>query len=198
MADPNLTPGSIWRLQHGDEVIARLMVTGADMPWTRADVETLPGFEEFRSVFVEQEQAIDEEDWERADDCHAQIRNALTLTFPDGSPVAEFWLHIHNDGTADWRWHDAPLDDASPACPACGSAAIPLVRGRPGPATFEAAKAGQVALLGCRVSKSDPNWHCTARGHRWRDTDHETWRRAVRAAVAGRRKGDHQHQREPT
>jgi hypothetical protein len=186
MPNSYMTPGSIWRLQHGDEVIARLMVTGADMPWMHADVEILPGFEEFRPTFVEQEHAIDEEDWERVDACYAQIRSALTMTFPDGSPVAEFWLHIHNDGTAGWRWHDVPFDDASPICPSCGSAAIPLVRGKPGPATVAAAKAGQVALLGCRVSRSDPNWHCTAGGHRWRDADREAWRTAVESAVAGR------------
>ncbi|SCF56397.1 hypothetical protein [Streptomyces sp. Ncost-T10-10d] len=28
------------------------------------------------------------------------ILSALTMTFPDGSPVAEFMLHIHDDHTA--------------------------------------------------------------------------------------------------
>ncbi|MET8747901.1 hypothetical protein [Streptomyces sp. NPDC004728] len=110
MANLNLTTGSIWRLHHSDQEIARLTVTGTDMPWTHAEAEMLPGFEEFRSVFAEQKRAIDEEDWERADACHTQIRSALTLTFPDGSPVAEFMLHIHNDGTTGWRWHDEPFD----------------------------------------------------------------------------------------
>ncbi|MFC9618733.1 hypothetical protein ACFTXM_01585 [Streptomyces sp. NPDC056930] len=110
MANPNLTTGSIWRLRHGDQEIARLTVTGADMPWTHAEVETLPGFEKFCPVFTEQERAVDEEDWERADACYTQIRSALTMTFPDGSPVAEFMLHIHDDHTAGWRWHDEPFD----------------------------------------------------------------------------------------
>ncbi|RNG36022.1 hypothetical protein [Streptomyces botrytidirepellens] len=110
MAHPNLTPGGIWRLHSGDQEIARLTVTSADMPWTHAEVETLPGFEEFRPLFAEQERAIDEEDWERADACYTQIRGALTMTFPDGSPVAEFMLHIHDDGTAGWRWHHEPFD----------------------------------------------------------------------------------------
>ncbi|WP_333741116.1 hypothetical protein [Streptomyces sp. IBSBF 2806] len=110
MGNLHLTPGTIWRLHHGDQEIARLTVTGADMPWTQAEVEILSGFEEFRSVFAEQERAIDEEDWERADACYSQIRSALTLTFPDGSLVAEFMLHIHEDGTAGWRWHDEPFD----------------------------------------------------------------------------------------
>ncbi|MFI0225646.1 hypothetical protein [Streptomyces lydicus] len=110
MANLNLTTGSIWRLHHSDQEIARLTVTDADMPWVHAEVEILPGFEEFRSAFAEQERAIDEEDWERADACYTQIRSALTLTFPDGSPVAEFMLHIHDNGTASWRWHDEPFD----------------------------------------------------------------------------------------
>ncbi len=59
--------------------------------------------------------AADEEDWERADACYTQIPNALTITFPDGSPVAKFMLHIHDDdGTADWRWHDEPFDAVNP------------------------------------------------------------------------------------
>lgn len=110
MTNPNLTTGGIWRVHHGDQEIARLTVTGADWPWTYARVEELPGFEEFRSDFAEQERAIDEEDWEWADACYTRIRGALTKTFPDGSPVAEFMLHIHDDGTAGWRWRDEPFD----------------------------------------------------------------------------------------
>ncbi|GGP86919.1 hypothetical protein [Streptomyces melanogenes] len=110
MANPHLTPGSIWRLHHGDQVIARLTVTGTDMPWTHADVEPLPGFDEFRPLFAEQERAVEEDDWERADTCYARIRDTLTMTFPDGSPVAEFMLHIHGDGTAGWRWDDEPFE----------------------------------------------------------------------------------------
>ncbi|MFH9611839.1 hypothetical protein [Streptomyces sp. NPDC017448] len=110
MNNPNLTTGSVWRLHHGDHEIARLTVTGADMPWVHAEVETLTGFAEFRPDFAGQERAIDEEDWERAEACCTRIQSALTLTFPDGSPVAEFMLHIHDDGTAGWRWYDESFD----------------------------------------------------------------------------------------
>jgi hypothetical protein len=82
MTNPNLTTGSIWRLHHGNQEIARLTVTGTDVPWTHAEVEALPGFEEFRPLFTEQERAVDEEDWERADACYTRIRSALTMTFP--------------------------------------------------------------------------------------------------------------------
>lgn len=106
-----ITPGEVWRLRHGDREIARFRVTGADFPWVHADVETLPGFEEFRSWFAEQEQAIDEEDYAKADTLYARIRSTLAMAFPDGHPVPEFMLHIHNDGTAGWRWHDRPFDE---------------------------------------------------------------------------------------
>ncbi len=110
MTNLNLTTGSVWRLHHNNQEIARLTVTGADMPCTHAAVEALPGFERFRSLFAEQDRAVDEEDWERAEACYTQIRSVLTMTFPDGSPVAEFMLYIHDDGTAGWRWHDEPFD----------------------------------------------------------------------------------------
>nr|WSW67096.1 hypothetical protein OG461_13305 [Streptomyces sp. NBC_00995] len=113
MTHADLDPGMIWRLHHGDQEIARLNVTGSDMPWTHAEIEELAGFEEFRAVFMEQEQAADEEDWERLEDCFERIRSELTMTFPDGTPVAAFWLRIHGDGTAGWRWYDEPLD---PVC----------------------------------------------------------------------------------
>ncbi|MFG2481127.1 hypothetical protein [Streptomyces fagopyri] len=89
-------------------------MTGADMPWTHAKVETLPGFEAFRPLFSEQERAVDEEDWGRADACCIQIRSALTLMLPGGVPVAEFMLHIHDDGTAGRRWYDEPFDAVNP------------------------------------------------------------------------------------
>ena len=110
MANAYLTTGSIWRLHHGDQEIAHLTVIGTDMPWAHAEVETRPGFEEFRPLFAEQERALDAEDWEQAEACYTRIRHALTLTFPDGSPVAEFMLYIPDDGTAGWRWHDEPFD----------------------------------------------------------------------------------------
>ncbi|MEU4153058.1 hypothetical protein [Streptomyces sp. NPDC026659] len=34
MSNPNLTTGSIWRLRDGGQEIARLTVTGTDMPWS--------------------------------------------------------------------------------------------------------------------------------------------------------------------
>ncbi|NGN67667.1 hypothetical protein G5C51_27670 [Streptomyces sp. A7024] len=109
-SSPAPTAARIWRLHHRGQEIARLTETGFDMPWIYADVEELPGFEEVRSLFAEQERAAELEDWERIDACYLRIRSVLTMTFPDESPVAEFMLHIHDDGTAGWRWHDKPFD----------------------------------------------------------------------------------------
>jgi hypothetical protein len=109
MTNPHLATGSIWRLHHDGQEIARLSVTGTEMFWVHADIETLPGFEPFQAVFAEQERAAEAEDWERADACYEQIRRELTMTYPDGGPVAEFMLNVHGDGTAGWRWHDEPF-----------------------------------------------------------------------------------------
>lgn len=112
MTNPHLVTGSTWRLHDGNQEIARLTVTGTDMPWVHASVEELPGFDAYRATFAEQQQALDAEDWDHADACYERIRSTLTMTFPDGTPVAEFMLRIHGDGTADWRWHDEPFETA--------------------------------------------------------------------------------------
>lgn len=104
--------GRVWRLYRGSEEIARLTETEVDFPWIRANIETLPGFEPFGSLFDEQLRASDEEDWERFDELYSRIRAELSMTFPDGSPVPEFLLHVHGDGTAGWRFHDEPFDEA--------------------------------------------------------------------------------------
>jgi hypothetical protein len=106
---------AVWRLHAGGREVARLIVTGTDFPWIHALVEALPAFEEFRPLFAEQERALDAEDDKLADELYERIRAALTMTFPDGTPVAEFLLHIHDDGTAGWRWHDEPFERSGPA-----------------------------------------------------------------------------------
>jgi hypothetical protein len=104
--------GDVWGLHRGDELVARLIVTGADFPWIHATVEEQPGFDAVRPWFAEQESAAAQEDFERMDRAYAMIRSTLTMTFPDGTPVAEFMLDIYPDGTAGWRWHDEPFAPA--------------------------------------------------------------------------------------
>jgi hypothetical protein len=106
VTNTNLATGSIWRLHHGDQEIVRLVVTEADFPWMYADVETLAGFEAFRQVFAAQE-----DDDDQIDACYQRIRSQLTMTYPCGDPVPEFMLHIHDDGTASWRWHYEPFEE---------------------------------------------------------------------------------------
>jgi len=113
MPNLDLAAGAVWRLWRGDREIARLTVLEADFPWVRASIEELPDFEPYRVLFEAQEQADDAEDWERADALYHEIRDALRLTFPDGSPVAEFWLKVHGDGTCGWRWSDEPFDQSA-------------------------------------------------------------------------------------
>ncbi|MER5479667.1 hypothetical protein ABT026_22270 [Streptomyces sp. NPDC002734] len=36
------------------------------------------------------------------------------MTYPDGTPVPEFWLRLHGDGTAGRRWHHEPFDTDAP------------------------------------------------------------------------------------
>lgn len=114
MTNLRLAAGSVWRLHRGDEEIARLIVTAADFPWVHADLEPLPGYEEFRRLFADQELALEADDEEQIEACYEQIRSSLTMTYPDGEPVPEFMLHIHDDGTAGWRWHYEPFEEEEP------------------------------------------------------------------------------------
>lgn len=104
MDEQNSAAGSVWLLRRGGLEIARLAVTGGDMPWTYAEVEAMPGFEDCRTLFAEQERALEGEDWELAEDCHARISAALTLVPPAGGHVSEYLLRVYDDGTAGWRW----------------------------------------------------------------------------------------------
>lgn len=103
MPNLDLADDSVWRLHARGRELARLTVTGTDFPWVHATIEEMPGFEEFRPLFERQERACDVEDWEALDQANAGLNNAITLTTPDGSAVAEFLLRVHGDGTAGWR-----------------------------------------------------------------------------------------------
>jgi hypothetical protein len=57
-----------------------------------------------------------------------------------------------------------------PKCPSCGKQrGIPFVHGEVSdPAVIAQAERGEIALCGCALSGTDPDWHCTACSHRWR------------------------------
>ncbi len=61
-----------------------------------------------------------------------------------------------------------------PSCPECGTAGVPLMFGLPVPEARAAAADGQLALGGCVVPASPPNWQCPQQ-HRWRDADEKAW-----------------------
>ena len=103
-----ITVGEVWLLHSADRVVARLVVTGAEDFWMHATVETLPGFDQVRPLFEEQEAAA-ENDFDEA--LYERIRAAVTMTFPDGDPVPEFLLYIAADGTAAWRWAPEPFEE---------------------------------------------------------------------------------------
>jgi hypothetical protein len=111
MTDPS---GQTWTLYRGEELIADLVVTGGDFPWLTAGVRPYGGFEEVRPLFDEELRLLDDVDthveaWEAA---YQQVRETVTLQYPDGGDVPEFLLHIDGD-EAWWRWSDDAFDQTS-------------------------------------------------------------------------------------
>jgi hypothetical protein len=113
-----LDVGEIWRLHAGGVVIADLVVTGVDQPWVRAAVHEQPAFSQVRRLFLEDLRLLEDIDntveaWEAV---QHKIRQTTWMSYPDGSPVPEFLLHI--DGSeAWWRWSNEPFDRPADAAP---------------------------------------------------------------------------------
>ncbi|EEP72637.1 hypothetical protein MCAG_02964 [Micromonospora sp. ATCC 39149] len=102
--------GRMWRLYHRGELVGEIDEQSHDFPWTYGRFRPLPGFEPLRPLFVARSATLDADDdaaMIRIDD---EIRAALTMTHPDGRPVAEFLLSIEDD-EAGFRWHDEPFED---------------------------------------------------------------------------------------
>ncbi|MDI1463272.1 hypothetical protein QEZ54_20015 [Catellatospora sp. KI3] len=103
-----MSEAGTWGLHHDGVLVARIIVTGGDFPWMHGRVEALPGFDAIRPLFTESEATGAAEDVE----AHRRMLAATSLTYPEGDPVAEYWLKIFDDGTCGWRWHDdEPFDD---------------------------------------------------------------------------------------
>ena len=97
-----------WGLHHGSALVARLRNRRRHAVDVRGD-RRVARLRVGALVVRGQERAVASGDVERIGPAYHRIREAVTMTFPDGRPVPEFTLHIHADGTAHWRWHDAPF-----------------------------------------------------------------------------------------
>ena len=65
-----------------------------------------------------------------------------------------------------------------PVCPDCRSRdVVPIVYGLPSAQLLHAARRGQVALGGCVISDTAPEWSCKVCGRNFKgDADAPTWR----------------------
>jgi hypothetical protein len=57
-----------------------------------------------------------------------------------------------------------------PMCPKCsGIEVLRIMYGLPTDEAIEEAQAGKIALGGCVVEESNPDWECKSCGYRWID-----------------------------
>ena len=112
MTETGMWPGQVWRLLRGEATIGEIHITDADFPWLNGRFVARDGFEDVRPLFeaelalMDHEGELDIETWESI---YKQITDTLALVKADGTPVAEFLLHIKNDD-AWFRWSDEPFD----------------------------------------------------------------------------------------
>jgi hypothetical protein len=100
-----------WRLLHGETLVGEVYVTDADFPWLSGRFVPQEEFENIRALFEEELALIDREgelDVEKWESIYRQIVNRVTLIKPDGTPAAEFLLHI-KDNDAWLRRSDEPF-----------------------------------------------------------------------------------------
>ncbi|WP_285620181.1 hypothetical protein [Kineosporia sp. NBRC 101677] len=93
-------------------MVAELHVTQMDMPWIRARVERLAGFEAFAPLYAEDIRLLETLEEEAAEwSAHYDlIEGATQLLYPDGTEVPEYLLHIDGD-EARWRRHHEPFQE---------------------------------------------------------------------------------------
>lgn len=100
-----------WMLYHAGHPAASLIVTEIDFPWMRGRFEALPAYDGVRGLFEQAIGVLDAEEYEAFDEVYGRIRAVTSMTFPDGTQVAEYLLNVHGDGTCGWRWDDEPDED---------------------------------------------------------------------------------------
>jgi hypothetical protein len=104
-----MATSNIWTPRCGEDTVATITITDSDFPWLAGRLNAKSGFEKYRALFDDELAALEREDWDEADRRYNAIREQLELTYPDGSPVPEFLLHIK--GNEAWfRWSDEPFE----------------------------------------------------------------------------------------
>lgn len=102
----------VWRLRRSDAIVADIHVNDSDFPWLRGRLTARAGFDDVAPLFARELaliQADSEADWALWEEVYQRIRDQVTPVTPDGTPVAEFLLHI--DGDEAWfRWSDTSFD----------------------------------------------------------------------------------------
>ena len=88
--------------------VAELQDVEPDMPWFQARFVASPGFEAVESLFQEERELSERDDfqaeawqalWERI------WSEGVTLLLPDGTEVRrDFAIHVYEDGTARFRY----------------------------------------------------------------------------------------------
>ena len=101
-----------WRLLQGETLVGEIYVTDADFPWLNGRFVPQDEFDHVRALFEEELALIDREgelDVQKWESIYGQIASTVTLIKPNGTPAAEFLLHI-KDNNARFRWSDEPFD----------------------------------------------------------------------------------------
>ena len=93
----------------GDLVVGVIDVKGADFPWIIGTFHPTDSFDEFRDLFARELALVDggqiEAHMQEFEGIWREIEKRLSLVKPDGTPAAEFLLHVR-ESEAWFRFSD--------------------------------------------------------------------------------------------
>ena len=102
----------VWRLVRGETLVAEIHISDGDFPWLSGRFAPTDAFREVQALFEEELTLVDSEreaDTDAWESVYQQINDTLRLIDPEGTPAAEFLLHIKGED-AWFRWIDEPFD----------------------------------------------------------------------------------------